>query len=118
MSIGILNENSRCWVKAKFYDGSDMAQIPTALRYRIDCETTKQVVLDWSDLTPFLTVEVLIPATLTKIININNATERKAVTFEANPGTPDAFNEVQRFDVINVLGQGTTPLGPDYGLGV
>lgn len=101
--VPTLNDGSRCFVKAKFFDETGMPQIPTSLQYRVDCETTGQLILDWTFVTPAAVVEVQIDATLNRIINRSNTLERKVVTFMANADPPEsAFTEVQEYDLINL----------------
>lgn len=103
--VPTLNEGSRCFVKAKFFDRAQMPQIPTSLDYRIDCETTGQAILDWTALTPAAAVEITVNATLNVIIFRNNPVERKVVTVRANADPPEsAFTDVQRYDLINLQG--------------
>ena len=103
--VPTLNEGSRCFVKAKFYDKNEAPQIASSLQYRVDCETTQTAILDWQTITPAAVVEVQIDATLNTIINSNNVVERKVVTFKAN-ADPDtgAFTGVQFYDLINLQG--------------
>jgi len=103
--VPTLNEGSRCFVKAKFYDKNEAPQIASSLQYRVDCETTNTAILDWTTITPAAVVEVQIDATLNTIINSNNVVERKVVTFKAN-ADPDtgAFTGVQFYDLINLQG--------------
>lgn len=103
--IPTLNEGSRCFVKAKFTDKNEVAQIPSSLMYRIDCETTLTPVLDWQTITPDTVIEIQINATTNVIINRSNPVERKVVTFKANadPAT-GAFTGVQRYDLVNLQG--------------
>jgi len=101
--VPTLNEASRCWVKAKFYDRDQKPQVPSALQYRIDCETTGQTVLDWTAVSPDAVVEIFVDAGLNKIIRTSNPIERKVMTIQANSDSPDTvFNEIQEWDVINL----------------
>jgi len=103
--IPTLNEGSRCFVKAKFFDKNGAAQIPSSLQYRVDCETTGTLLLDWTNLTPAAVVEVQIGATLNSIINSRNPVERKVVTFRANADPPTAaFTGEQEYDLLNLSG--------------
>lgn len=102
-----LNEGSRCFIKAKFFDKTGNPQIPSSLMYRIDCQTTGQTVLDWQTVTPNSVIEIVIPATVNTIISIRNPIERKVVTFKANADPPEsAFTEPQAYDLINLQGLG------------
>lgn len=107
MPVPTLNEGSRCFVKAKFFDKSGNPQIPTSLAWRLDCETTGNTIQDWTSVTPNSVVEVTVDATLNTIINNRNPVERKVVTFLANADPPSAaFTEEQEFDLINLDGVG------------
>lgn len=113
--VPTLNEGSRCFIKAKFFDQAESPQIPSSLSYRIDCETTGQTVLDWVSITPAATIEVQIDATLNVIINGRNPVERKVVTFQANADPANnAFTEVQEYDLISLQGLQPSGLNPDY----
>jgi len=103
MGVPTLNEGSRCFIKAKFFDKNGLAQIPTSVAYRVDCETTGTLIQDWTTVTPDVQVEVQINATLNKIINQRNPLERKVVTFLANADpAANAFTEVQEYDLIGL----------------
>ena len=101
MSVPTLNEGSRCFVKAKFFDKQENPQIPTSVQYRIDCETTGQNLLDWTFLTPDTVIEITVDATLNTIISPRNSLERKVLTIKANADPPEsAFTETQFWDLI------------------
>lgn len=103
MGIPTLNEGSRCFIKAKFFDRNGNAQIPNSVSYRVDCETTGTLIQDWIAVTPDVQVEVQIDATLNKIISPRNPIERRVVTFMANADPPEgAFTEAQFFDLIGL----------------
>lgn len=105
MPVPTLNEGSRCYVKAKFFDKDGNPQIPSSLSWRLDCETTGTTVQDWTTVTPNSVVEISVDATLNTIISNRNPVERKVVTFLANadPATA-AFTEAQEYDLINLSG--------------
>lgn len=103
--VPTLNEGSRCFIKAKFFDKLENPQIPSSVSYRIDCETTQQQILDWTDVTPAAVIEVVVDATTNVMVNSRNPIERKAVTVRANADPPTAaFTDVQKFDLINLQG--------------
>jgi len=101
MGVPTLNEGSRCFIKAKFFDNTGKQQIPSSVSYRVDCETTGTLIQDWTSVTPDVQVEVQINATLNKIVNQRNDIERKTVTFLANADPAvNAFTEIQQYDLI------------------
>jgi hypothetical protein len=103
--VPTLNEGSRCFIRAKFFDKTEMPQVPSSVSYRIDCETTGQQVQDWLDVTPAAVIEITVTATQNAIISNRNPVERKVVTFKANADPPEAaFTEIQEWDLINLDG--------------
>jgi len=103
--IPTLNEGSRSQVTARFYDNADNPQLPNTVDYRLDCETTGQVILDWTAVPPAAVVSILVTADLNAIINPNNPVERKVLTVMANRlDITAAFNEVQKWDLIRLQG--------------
>jgi len=103
MGVPTLNEGSRCFVKAKFFDRKGMPQIPTSLSFKVQCETTGTVLQDWTSVTPDTVVEVQINATLNSIVSRRNTIERRTVTFLCNADPPEnAFTEIQQFDLIGL----------------
>jgi hypothetical protein len=107
MPVPTLNEGSRCFVKAKFFDKSGNPQIPSSISWRLDCETTGTALQDWLTVTPDSVIEVTVNATLNTIINSRNLVERKVLTFLANADPPEsAFTEAQEYDLLNLEGIG------------
>lgn len=103
MGVPTLNEGSRCFIKAKFFDKNGAAQVPNSVAYRVDCETTGTLVQDWTSVTPDVQVEVQIDATLNKIIATRNEIERRTVTFLCNADpAANAFTEIQQYDLIGL----------------
>lgn len=106
MAAPVLNESSVCWIKAKFFTRFDLAQIPSAVQYRLDCETTGQVILDWTTVTTAAALEVEVTAVQNVIINDRNLVERKVMTVMANSdSTTERFNDQIKWDVLNQQGQ-------------
>lgn len=100
-----LNDGSRCWVKAKFFDKAGLPQIPSAMQYRLDCETTGENIIGWTPFAPTDTsVEIFIDAPFNNIIRSQNPIERKVLTVQANSDDPaNVFNDTQEWDVVNLL---------------
>ena len=105
MAVPTLNERSRCWTKAKFYDHNGASQTPIAIRYRLDCQTSGKALVDWTNVAIANTVEILIEAALNAIQNNGNPVERKCLTIQTvdDDGLPTATN-VQLWDVVNLTG--------------
>lgn len=99
-----INENSRLPVIFRLFNAAIASATPTTLRYRVDCETTKKTLLDWTSLTPSATATVTVPASLNAIQNRANGYEIKSMTVEADNGTDDAFSDSFTWRVNNLFG--------------
>ena len=105
MAVPTLNERSRCWVRAKFYDVNQASQTPVAIRYRVDCQTSGKALIDWTNVTVANSVEILVEAAVNAIQNNGNPVERKAMTIQTmdDDGLPTA-TAAQQWDVVNLAG--------------
>lgn len=99
-----VNEGSRLRITATLLDPDDVPTTPTTLRYRLDCDTTGTVLIDWTDATAASTLEVVVAANSNRIINTRNLVERKVFTVEANGGTDDEFTDDVTYEVRNMTG--------------
>lgn len=105
MAVPTLNERSRCWVKSKFYDKNQASQTPNAIRYRVDCQTSGKALIDWTNVAPANTVEILVDAAYNAIQNNGNPVERKCMTIQTidDDGLPTA-TAASLWDVVNLAG--------------
>lgn len=94
-----INENSRLPVTVRIFNDDVVAAIPTTLRYRIDCETTRQNLVGWTTLTPASVVSLTIPATINVIQSRLNSIELKTLTIEADSGLSTAFTAPYQWQV-------------------
>lgn len=81
------NELSQVIVTVQPLDANGKATLPTTAEYRIDdCRTEKQLV-NWTSLTPGISMTITIPGTVNAIINTDRATpEVKTVTVRIDNG--------------------------------
>lgn len=77
------NELSQVIVTVQPLDSAGAPTIPTTARYRVDdCRTNKQLV-NWTSLTPSLSMQITIPGSVNAIIDSDRSTpEVKTVTVE------------------------------------
>jgi hypothetical protein len=99
-----VREKSLVRATVKFYDPDWVAIIPNTARYRIDCETNCQTVLDWTTLTPAASMQIVISAAYNAIINCRNKQEIKVLTVEVNTDTTTMMHERARYQVDNLQG--------------
>lgn len=104
MQITSINERTTSYATAAFFDKNSDAALPTTLVYRIDCITTDTEIRADTTITPGETVEVTIADEENRIINQNNITELRVVTFTAGYGAGEQATEAYRYDVRNLHG--------------
>lgn len=96
-------------ITVRFQDAQWLPKTPNPIHYRIDCNTTGQVILDWTDLDPSLvatdgTIVVTVTSGQNAIISSDNPMERKELTVEANYGLPNQFVDSYQWNVKNIQG--------------
>lgn len=80
------NELSQVTVTATARDLSNNPYTPTTARYKVtDCKT-KDVMVNWTTLTPASTMEITIPGSVNTIKSDCNRLERKVVTLNTDNG--------------------------------
>lgn len=94
-----VNEGVDVFLDLTFLDADGEPDIPDSARYRIDDETTGQVVVDWQDIEDIAgsSITVTLPAGSSKIIRQEHHKEVRRVIIEA-PG----FRAQARFEVYNL----------------
>lgn len=98
-----VKEKSTSWVTAKPLDRDGKPLTPTNARYRLDDKKSGNAIIAWTTIgTPSDEMEIQIPADDNAIINTNNKTETKVVTWECDFGTDDAQVGVIEYDVVNL----------------
>lgn len=103
MAVKSFNEGSAVTVTARFRNNGATV-VPLSVRYRVDNRTSRETVIDWTEVSPASLVTVTIPATANVLRSQRNKSERFAVTFEANHGTATAFTNAKQYDVQNING--------------
>jgi hypothetical protein len=87
-----------------FLDEDGASALPTTLRYRIDCLTSKREVRDWTTLTPAVSVVIPITPDDNEIQDSRNPTERKQMVVQSNHGTDEQVVGEYEWLVTNLQG--------------
>jgi hypothetical protein len=96
-----VNESSALTITAKVWDDSTevwTAQVPTTLKYRIDCLDSGCQVLDWTSM-------LSVTGAQNAIQNDCNEFERKQLTLMANSGLSTQYQDSFTWSVRNLSGQ-------------
>lgn len=98
-----VKERSRFTVTVKLRNGTAPGT-PSTLWYRVDCRTTKREILAWTEVTPASSVSITVLPSWNTILDTSNLIEQKSITFSANKGTDDEFNDSYIWEVKNLQG--------------
>jgi hypothetical protein len=86
MATVLVKEGDGHTVTVAWKDGMGNSITPDAVQFRVDCLTTVQEALDWTDATPAANMTIEIPGSANAIKLDANETENKQVTIQANAG--------------------------------
>lgn len=99
-----VKEKGSISVNAYFRDSTNAASAPTTVHYRIDCLTTGTKVLDWTSVSPAVSVTISVTSSQNAIISDNNARERKQITVSADKGTTTETRDTAFWICENIEG--------------
>lgn len=98
-------EGSAFTAKAYFRDrATQAASAPSAVKWRVDCLTTGEVISDWVSETPAASVDISITAGHNAIQCDDNDRERRQLTVAADPDTDTQCRAVATWMVTNLKG--------------
>lgn len=98
-----VKEGSACFLAATFKDKGGNPVAPASARYRIDCLTTGQQVLDWTSIaSPQAEHELVISAAQNAWIASEARAQRRQVTVEATYGPGDSVYDVFEYSIRNL----------------
>lgn len=80
------------------------ADTPSAVRYRLDCLTTKTQIADWTSASAASSVAISVTATHNAIIDDCNDYEWKQLTVESDNGASNQMRKTVRWRVENLYG--------------
>ena len=100
-----INERSRLYFREiRLRNAVNQDQAPATLRYRVDCESTRLAIIDWTELAPSAVFDLLIPASANAIQNRSNDAELKTITVQCDEGTDNEINVPYTWRVKNLFG--------------
>ncbi len=88
----------------KFYDESFAPVSPNTVRYRIDCLTTRQVIRDWTILTPAQSINILVVPNDNRIVNGRNPSEKRQLVVQSNYETDNQAVQATDWSIKNLQG--------------
>ena len=98
-----VKEGSSFTATVKFR-ASGAASAPTTAKYRLDCLTTGQRLVDWTSLSVAASIDIPITATNNAIQNQYNTTEKKQLTVASDPDTSTQTRDTMVYKVENIRG--------------
>lgn len=75
-----VGEGSSFTVRIRTYDADNVRTTPNSLKYRIDCDTSGEVIRDWTDLTASSDVTLRITSDDCRIVDDTNRKEVRSLS--------------------------------------
>lgn len=98
-------EGSGFTAVASFRDrATAAADTPATVKYRLDCLTTGQTILDWTTVSPGSSVSIPITGAQNNILDDSNDYEIKQLTVESDVGSSDQCRGRKTWRVENIYG--------------
>ena len=107
-----VGEGSSFTVRIRTYDADNVLAAPTSLKYRVDCDTTGEVVRDWTTISPASDVTLRITANDCRIVDDKNRKEVRSLTVVVDDDLDTQFVPPTPYQwaVTNVaVGKSVTP---------
>lgn len=95
-------ERSTAYLAVSFIDKAGEPAAPLTVQYRIDCDTTGEVVRDWTDVSAAPTVEIVLTAAENAMRNPSNRNERRTVTVIGSYGGDDQVRDRTAYYIHNL----------------
>jgi hypothetical protein len=101
-----VREQSRQKFAVTFEDETYSPFVPGSIRYRLDDKTDghTQQILDWTDVAPDSSIEILIPSSANTILNNCNRYELRVLTIQSDWGTDEQLSDDETYRVLNLKG--------------
>ena len=94
------SEGSSMVATAYFREG-EASEVPTTVKYRLDCLTTGIELKDWTTLSPAAAIAINITATENAIQGQYNRLEKKQITVARNPDTDTQVRKTKTWKILN-----------------
>lgn len=109
------NEKSGIELDAAFFDAFGVPTLPSTVEYRLDCDTTRKTLLDYTTIAVVSAVDsagtttytslIEIPGPLNAIQNNRNAQEVKKLLVVANRDQASEYSQEYTYAVRNLRGR-------------
>jgi hypothetical protein len=97
-------EQSRQGFAFIFEDENLESFVPATVRFRVHDPETALELIAWAEVTPDSTVNVVIPATVNRILDDSKAYEMRTVTVQSDYDTPHQLSQERTYRVENLSG--------------
>jgi hypothetical protein len=104
MASFTVNEREYFKLRWTVLDENAVASTPRSMRYRIDCQTTGKVLVDWTNVSISSTVTLAVPSSVNAIQSSSNPRETKVITVDTNYDDDDRVPAEYAWDVRNLGG--------------
>jgi len=96
------NELSTVRITTQALDEDANPYIPLTARYKVtDCRS-EDITVNWTTLTPALSMEIVIPGSANAIVNASRKRETKVVTVQTNQGEDTQHYEEYEYRIENL----------------
>ena len=110
------NERSGAEFSARFTANNEQPVVPTTVHWRLDCKTTRQNVVDWTEVATTqelndqsqvvaVTAVIEVPGSANVIQNPRNNRELKVLLVAADKDTDREYSEEHQYYVRNLEGR-------------
>jgi hypothetical protein len=105
-----VNEQSACYADVHYYGPDGAAYLPSAVRYKLENITTRDLVKPWTTITPDYFNRVTVSAVENTMRTSIRREETMQVTFEITTALGDVQHKYAQYDLIRISRPPTLPL--------
>lgn len=113
--MDVVKERSGLEFRAEFHDAFNAPTVPVSVHWRLDCETTGNAIVDWTEVTPDITlteqgitdvfVTINVPSLANAMQKSTNQRELKTLLVVAAKDTDRELPETYQYYVLNLRGR-------------
>lgn len=104
MSHDVVNEKSRCVIRARFYDENDANVAPLTARYLLKDVSNDRTVIDWTVITAAASLDIEITAANNAIYDTCRDSEERVLSVQANYDATNQFTDEFYYVIRNLKG--------------
>ena len=99
-----VREGSGCTIRARFFSDLKTPTVPVTARYRLRDVTNNRVIVDWTDVTPDIYVDVQVAPDSNAIFRNSVSYQEHAFVVQADSGLATQWTDEVRYQVLNLQG--------------